>query len=207
MLHPTAVPPELLSVLRQVRQVAENEGFSLAGGTSLAFRFGHRISVDLDFFCTRDFDPQLLADRLGVSIKETIGVARGTLQLAISGVKVEFLRHNFPKLQAEDRLDGIRLWSLADVAAMKLNAIVNAIVNRGSKKDFFDLCALLRTAPLSRLLERYRDKYQPGSMMMALRSLAWFDDADSEPDPLALDGTTWAVVKETVFRAIRDLDA
>jgi hypothetical protein len=39
-------------------------GFALAGGTSLALRFGHRISVDLDFFTAGEFDPESLQRRL-----------------------------------------------------------------------------------------------------------------------------------------------
>jgi len=39
-------------------------GFSLAGGTSLALRYGHRLSFDLDFFTTANLDHEELLQQL-----------------------------------------------------------------------------------------------------------------------------------------------
>lgn len=36
----------------------------LAGGTALALRLGHRISVDLDFFTRKEFDERRFAERM-----------------------------------------------------------------------------------------------------------------------------------------------
>lgn len=47
-LHTEAVTPELLETLREMVARAALSDFFLVGGTSLALRFGHRISVDLD---------------------------------------------------------------------------------------------------------------------------------------------------------------
>lgn len=56
MLHYEAVSPGTLNLLRRLMQVPELKNFRLAGGTSLALQFGHRISVDLDFFTNGSFD-------------------------------------------------------------------------------------------------------------------------------------------------------
>jgi predicted nucleotidyltransferase component of viral defense system len=97
-----------------------------------------------------------LADQLGLGPESITGRAKGTLQLRIHGVKVEFLEHAYPKLANDDLIEGINLWSLADVAAMKLNAISD----RGSKKDFHDVAALLDLMPLHTMIGHYQAKYR-----------------------------------------------
>lgn len=201
MLHTSAVPLNLLSVLTDLQRRVNSAGFGLAGGTSLALRFGHRLSVDLDFFTTAPFEPTTLASQLGVGPESITGLSEGTLQLRMDGVKVEFLKHAYPKLADDDLIDGIKLWSLKDMAAMKLNAISN----RGSKKDFYDLAALLDHLPLQTLIDHYQAKYSPASLMMVIRSLAWFDDADAEPDPISLRNDTWPAVVDQISSAIRTL--
>jgi hypothetical protein len=38
--------------------------------------------------------------------------------------------------------------------------------------------------------------------MMVLRSLAWFEDAEAEPDPKSLCGNSWPGVVKTISFAI-----
>ncbi|MEY4245400.1 MAG: hypothetical protein RLZZ245_2985 [Verrucomicrobiota bacterium] len=201
MLHTSAVPLNLLRVLSDLQAKTTAAGFGLAGGTSLALRLGHRLSIDLDFFTTTPFEPASLAHQLGAGPESITGQAEGTLQLFIDGVKVEFLKHGYPKLADDDLIQGIQLWSLPDVAAMKLNAVSN----RGSKKDFYDLATLLNHFSLQDLIGHYQAKYRPASLMMVIRSLAWFDDADAEPDPVSLRHETWPSVVAKISSAIRTL--
>ena len=201
MLHTSAVPLNLLKVLTALQSKTTAVGFALAGGTSLALRLGHRLSIDLDFFTPTHFEPATLAQQLGTGPESITGMAEGTLQLFIDGVKVEFLKHTYPKLAEDDLIQGIKLWSLPDVAAMKLNAVSN----RGSKKDFYDLATLLDHLPLQTLIDHYQTKYRPASLMMVIRSLAWFDDANAEPDPISLRNDTWPAVVDKISSAIRTL--
>jgi Nucleotidyl transferase AbiEii toxin, Type IV TA system len=202
MLHISAVPLNLLEVLTEIQEMTASAGFALAGGTSLALRFGHRLSVDLDFFTSAHFEPATLAHHLGVGPAFITGQSTGTLQLRIKNVKVEFLKDAYPELADAEVIQGVKLWSLEDVAAMKLNAISN----RGSKKDFYDIAALLHHFSLASMIACYQSKYRPASLMMVIRSLAWFKDADSEPDPISLRSDTWPVVMEKVSTAIRGLE-
>jgi hypothetical protein len=202
MLHRCAVPLNLLEVLLALQEKTTAAGFALAGGTSLALRLGHRLSVDLDFFTPTPFDPSSLAHQLGIGPDSITGQAEGTLQLIINHVKIEFLRHAYPKLCGDDQIEGVTLYSLEDVVAMKLNAIAN----RGSKKDFYDIAALLERFPLETMIRLYQAKYRPASLMMIIRSLAWFDDADAEPDPVSLRSDDWPAIKETISAAIRSLE-
>ena len=50
MLHHEAVRPETLALLRLLTELPSMAKLRFVGGTNLALRFGHRISVDLDFF-------------------------------------------------------------------------------------------------------------------------------------------------------------
>lgn len=202
MRHPSAVPLALLKTLEGLQAPLLHSGFALAGGTSLALRLGHRLSVDLDFFTVDPFDPEALAGRLGHGQDHITGMATGTLQLRVNGVKVEFLRHAYPQLAPHDGGEGVRMWSLQDVVAMKLNAVSN----RGSKKDFYDLVALLEHFRLPDMLGLYKAKYRPASMMMVIRSLAWFEDAEAEPDPISLNKTSWVEVRAKIAAAVRALE-
>jgi len=202
MLHRSAVPLNLLEVLRELQEKTTAAGFALAGGTSLALRLGHRISVDLDFFTAVPFEAPDLAARIGVGPDCITGQAEGSLQLVINHVKVEFLRHAYPKLAGDDCIEGVTMWSLEDVVAMKLNAIAN----RGGKKDFYDIAALLERFSLETMIRFYQAKYHPASLMMVIRSLAWFDDAEAEPPAVSLRNDAWPAVKETISTAIRTLE-
>ena len=82
---------------------------------------------------------------------------------------------------------------------------INAIVNRGSKKDFYDLAALFKIHPLESILAFYQEKYRPATLLMAIRSLAWFDDAEAEPDPVSLTGESWQSIMDQIKSAIRQL--
>ena len=82
---------------------------------------------------------------------------------------------------------------------------LNAIANRGSKKVFYDIAALLKRFSLETMIGHYQAKYRPASLMMVIRSLAWFDDADAELDPASLRNDNWPAIKETISAAIRTL--
>jgi predicted nucleotidyltransferase component of viral defense system len=96
-------------------------------------------------------------------------------------------------------IDGIRLVSKKDIAAMKLNAIAG----RGSKKDFIDVYQLLKDFSLVEMLAFYSQKYPNGSEFMVLKSLLYFDDAEIEPDPIMLIPISWNQVKERIINEVK----
>lgn len=180
---------------------AELSSFNLAGGTSLALRFGHRLSVDLDFFTTAEFDPEALHDALALPDARVVARTTGTLTLDAGGVKLDFLRHAYPLITEPDVFADLRLLSVPDVSAMKLNAIAN----RGSKKDFFDVCELLEHYSLEDMLVNFEMKYRNSDRFVVLRSLAWFEDAELEPDPVSLKKSSWAGVQKEIKQALRSI--
>ena len=50
MLQYQTVEPATLDLLKQIQQLTVFSSHRLVGGTSLALQFGHRLSIDLDFF-------------------------------------------------------------------------------------------------------------------------------------------------------------
>lgn len=195
MLKTESVSDSLLFVLRALMQEPRFSGFVLGGGTSLSLRHGHRSSVDLDLFTSAQFDTEewLSASRGCFSEVEVLNRTTGSLCLNLLGVKVDFLLHAYPTIEPPELIDGIRLVSCVELAAMK----INAVTNRGSKKDFSDLLLLHHEGmALSQSLSSYCQKYGDAGRFLALRSLQWFEDAEQEPDPLYLNGWTWEYVRK-----------
>lgn len=177
--------------------------FSLGGGTSLALRFGHRKSVDLDLFSTRPFETANLIELLRgqLSNLEIVNRTNGSLCAITDVFKLDFLHHPYQLLDRPLVVDKIRYLSLPDLAAMK----INAVTNRGSRKDFIDLLMLHENGiPLPKSLDYFCDKYGKSGRFLAIRSLGWFGDAEEEPDPVYLNGWTWESVKSGVESLVKE---
>lgn len=195
-----AVPARLLDLLRKLMISDPVRPFYLVGGTSLALRYGHRVSVDLDFFTHEAFDSRRLAEYLieEYGLTESV-VEPNTVLGLIDGVKTDFIAHRYPLISGVETVEGVRLLGSEDVAAMKLNAIAN----RGSKKDFWDFRELLRHFSRSQLLSFYSTKYPEGSLWNVEKSLSYFDDAEDEPDPKCLKGLRWPQIRAEIAESNR----
>ena len=198
--HLEALTEDLKTVLREMGPFLSEIGIYLAGGTALAAYLGHRISVDLDWFSEKPLsDPLILARELkdnGIPFV-TDQVDRGTLHGSVHGISVSFLEYRYPLLASANRWPEFHclLASPNDIACMKLSAIAQ----RGSKKDFIDLYALLETGrDLPQLLELYRKRYSIEDIGHVLYGLAWFDDEDRERTPKMLWDVEWESVRGTI---------
>ena len=200
MLFRETVSTSALDLLIRLSNAPELGGFALAGGTSLALRLGHRLSIDLDFFAVEPFENEVLSDFLmrefGFDMRRSIATG---LTGFIDGVRVDFVKYRYPLIRPFEVIEGIRLMSLPDVIAMKLSAITN----RGAKKDFYDLSKLIECFGLEALFEYYQAKFPQTDLLMLMRSLAYFDDAESDEDPVSLKGVTWEEVKAGIVAAVR----
>jgi transposase-like protein len=204
--HAETLPRRQQRVLAEIGPFLTERGFYLAGGTAVALHFGHRRSVDLDWFAPEFPDPERLADELqkqGIPFA-TESLAPGTLHGIVRGVKVTFLRYRY-RMLAKPRANpfGFRVAGRTDLAAMKLLAVAQ----RGAKKDFVDIYALSKKSDsLRHMLAWYQKKYVVEDVAHLLRSLAYFDDADKERMPKMLWEVSWRTVKSTIRRWLRDVD-
>lgn len=194
-------------VLGQLGPILRRWQFYLAGGTALALHFGHRRSLDLDWFTAdRVLDPLRLAQNLrdeGVPFI-TGHTERGTLHGTVSAVRVSLLEYRYPLLKplVSWPQGGADIASLEDLACMKLTALAQ----RGSKKDFVDVYALsLQHKPLRELLRLYQQKYAIADVAHVLYGLAYFRDADKERMPKMLWDTDWRTIKQTIQRWVREI--
>jgi predicted nucleotidyltransferase component of viral defense system len=202
MLHRETLSPSALDLLTALCAHPAMRSFALAGGTSLALRFGHRRSVDLDFFTSESFENETLVSELSRDF-EIDERRRGPTGVAgfISGVRVDLVKYRYKPLVPPDVIEGVRLMSLPDVAAMKLSAITN----RGAKKDFHDLHMLIREIGLQALVGHYQAKFSGTDPMMMLRSLTYFADAEETEEPESLIGITWPEVKREIAKAVGEM--
>jgi predicted nucleotidyltransferase component of viral defense system len=202
MLHFETLSQSALDLLIALCADDCTQGFALTGGTALALRYGHRTSIDLDFFTPERFDPPALAavltDRFEL-VPQNVNSAG--LSGLISGVKVDFVTYRYPLLHTFDDIAGVRLFSLDDNIAMKLSAVAN----RGARKDFYDVHRLINELGLPALIEIYQAKFPNHDVAILLRSIAYFDDAEADFDVDSLDGTTWDEVKAGIIRAVKPL--
>ena len=206
-MHTEVLPAtsgELLAALKS-RGTGESCGWVLAGGTGLALQLGHRISEDFEFCCTHDVDTAELFGRLQeVAACETLYSNERTLSVLMRGVKLSFFQVGDPFLFPATPYTFFGVADLRDIALMKLLAVTN----RGSRKDFVDLHAILQSGPtLSDYLQLLPQKYGPGRLnaYQVVMSLTYFDDAEAEPPPRMLAPFEWSLCKEFFVRAVRAL--
>lgn len=190
------VSPVLLQVVRQLFTCPLLDRFYLVGGTALALQLGHRRSIDADLFTDAPFNSQEIADWITQNTHaREIETGRNLVRCFISNVKVDLLAHQYALLDAVSMGDGIRMAGLRDIAAMKLNAVTN----RGARRDFWDLASLLDRFPLSSMIEFYSQKYPAGNRWSVIKSLCYFADADAEDTVISdVAGTSWERVKEKI---------
>ncbi len=202
MLQTQTVSPKLLELLKAIMQEESFADFALAGGTSLALQIGHRNSIDIDLFGKSEINKDVFSDILnGFGNVITIQNSKNILILNVDSVKIDFVNYQYPLLEDILIIDNIRLFSKKDIGAMKLNAILG----RGSKKDFIDLYFLLQDFSLKELISFYNQKYSDGSEFLVLKSLTYFDDADLQPESIMYVDFDWELCKEKITSEVNKL--
>lgn len=200
MLQLRTILPLTLELLRKIQDLPCAKETRLVGGTALALQYGHRQSVDLDFFGSLPKDINQMEEELrGVGRLSILKSTENIRIYSIDGVKVDFVDYSrYPWIDEVVIEENIRLASPKDIAAMK----INAVEGRGTKKDFIDVYALLRHYSLNELLEFYSQKYPEHSTFRALMSLSYFEDADEQIPPLLFDLPDWEQIKYSIQRSL-----
>ena len=207
MLHKarTVILPETFDLLLQLQRDENLKEFFLVGGTALALQLGHRFSIDLDLFSNAPFEVQPLIDHLSTNYAFQLNsIAPNTLLGNIKGIKVDFITHAYPLIESLIEEESIKLASILDIAAMKLNAIS---ISGQRLKDFIDMYFILEHYSLSETLDAYQKKYTHSNAMIPLKALTYFDDLNLDLDPpimtkkLKVDS-----IKKRLIQAVRKTD-
>lgn len=166
----TAVSPAIVKTILQLQSLPSLANFGLAGGTNLALQYNHRISDDIDLFCSeiiglegfnkiqeevkasfgknaRNFDnPCDINDQYSF-LRFFIDTEEGEM------IKVDVLQ-NMKHLFEIEISNDIRLFSKADIGLYKLVSLSN----RSTKKDVYDLDFITDEIKLNSLHERLKEK-------------------------------------------------
>lgn len=199
MLYLETVESSTLELLKKLQRLPVLEQTRLVGGTALALQLGHRKSIDLDFFGTIDCEAEYLRESIAGIASLTILKESPHIHIYIvDGIKVDIVNYKYPWLDDVVVEQGLRLASVSDIAAMK----ITAIIGRGTKKDFIDIAFLLHHFSLEEILHFYAAKYNDSSVFMAMKSLAYFDDAEADPMPDMFVNQSWQQVKAHILSKI-----
>lgn len=182
----------------------KNSPWYLAGGTALALQVGNRKSLDLDFFSQeKSFDNNdVLREFFGIKEWNVNVDRKNTIYGELFKAKVSFIAYPFfiPR-QKPKHYGSIRILSSLDIAVMK----IIAISQRGRKRDFFDLywCAQ-NIEPLENIIKRLKIQYPSiaHNYHHVLKSLVYFEDAESDPDPEIYFEANWKKVKKFFTKEI-----
>ena len=205
MLQTQTIEPGTLSLLEQLMDLPSLQEFCLVGGTALALKYGHRISVDLDLFCNKEFNKEQIVTELMITFGENLLYENTRASWAIfcyiHNVKVDIIHYKHLQIFTTEVEDGCRLYHSLDLMAMK----VNAILGRGKKKDFWDMAELLQHYTITECIEAHSKKYPNQQLLISIpNALTYFTDADESEEPVSLKGQTWASVKKILQQKVND---
>jgi predicted nucleotidyltransferase component of viral defense system len=200
MLQTRTVEPLTLGLLKKLMAHPLIEPFYLVGGTALALQMGHRFSVDLDLFTHLPYDKDELFDSLRQGYNMQIELTNNVISIGyIDDVKIDLVNVRYTPQYPMLTVQGVRMLDIKDIAAMKLNAITQ----RGNKKDFYDMYFLFKKIPLADMLTDFEVKFKTQNTYQVLKSLTYFTDADEFSDPIVFDKKlTWGKVKASIVKTV-----
>jgi predicted nucleotidyltransferase component of viral defense system len=204
MLHERSVDPELLSILRRLQELPSLSQFALAGGTALALKYGHRVSVDIDLFGKGNIEKEIipaLDEAFGNEIQYEEVPGRWAVFCYIRGIKVDIIPYDHPLVFPFEEIEKIRFFSASDILAMK----INAILGRGTKKDFWDLYELMQHYTLDEIASFYQQKFPKQRLIITIpQAITYFDDAETSAMPKSLKDQDWETIKMAIRAKVRD---
>jgi hypothetical protein len=180
------LPPAQQRLWPELRAAA-SLGFALYGGTAIALRLGHRMSVDFDFFSDQALDRAALQAAFPFIAQSTVLQDQpNTLTINVpysdaahTHVKVSFFggigigRVGQPSVTADSVL---QVASLADLMATK----TKVILQRAEAKDYRDIAAMAAAGQslphgLAAARAMYGRNFQPSE---SLKDMVYFEDGD-----------------------------
>ena len=186
-------------------QLPSLQSFSLVGGTALALRYGHRSSEDLDLFFHEKFDSKTIENELRHEFGNNFSYESGHKKIGlfcyIHKIKVDIVYYPHLPIAPFEITDNIRMYSSADIAAMK----INSILRRGKKKDFWDLYELFQHYQLQQIMGWHKQKYPNQMLAISIpNAITYFVDAEENESPVSFKNQTWETVKKGIQLTVSD---
>lgn len=199
-MYEEVITKEMINVVNELQPHLSE--FYLSGGTGLALQLRHRKSIDLDFFSSNCFEAEELLKKIK---PDRLFAFRGnTIHCEKSGVKLSLIYYSVPLIFKPENWRGLQVSDWRDIAAEKMKAISQ----RGSKKDFYDLFAVFKLkTEISSVCNDFKKKFSSSQINLyhVLKSIVFFDDADSEPAPNILisdEAWRWENVKSFFIKNV-----
>ena len=185
---PTCLEPKLDALPAAQKEIwtslapAADLNFVLYGGTAIALHFGHRESVDFDFFRSEPLDKDQIRAKFGfvrgaVVLQDTPDTLVVLAKMPSGPVKISFFggidfgRVNDPFQTCDGTL---LVASLDDLMATKLKATLQ----RAEAKDYRDIAEMIaQGVSLTVGLSAFRQMFH-GEPAQVLRAIGFFQDGD-----------------------------
>lgn len=215
-LRTNIASPLLLECLRKIMANKAFDDFYLVGGTSLALQRGHRISIDIDMF-TNTLYGEMKTDEIKSALVEMfpyienldrLDETQMVYSLFVGNscndcIKLDICYDENPVFPIV-HIDGIRMVSEKDIAAMKINAIAQ---DEQRKKDFWDIHDLLETYSIEDMvqfaLKRYPWSLTLDKIVDGFKRLPQLNDFT---EIKCLKGKYWEFVVEDLMEQIPVLE-
>lgn len=161
-LHYQTVSPVLVDCLHKLMAHPAFKDFYLVGGTSLALQRGHRLSIDIDLFTcvpygemnTTEIEAALLEMFPYTDRTEELHHSQMVYSMYVGNSKEDCVKldlcYDDPLIFSLIEIDGLRIASEKEIAAMKIQAITQTVQRR---KDFWDIHELLESYTLSEMVD------------------------------------------------------
>ncbi len=205
MLYRETVEGHTFSLLNELMSLDFLADFALVGGTALSLLLGHRKSIDIDLFDITSFPVPTLQKKLKNHFGNRIDIHsseknRLGVFCHLENSKLDLCKHPFALLNPVQYIDGIRMWSLEDIAASK----VYAISARATKKDFWDINILLDNFTLLEISDFYYRRYNQVLAISVAKKLTYFDEAEDTDPPMCLQQKDWVMIKKSISKKINN---
>ena len=205
----SALPAAQRTLWPELAQVPKH--FVLYGGTAVALHYGHRASVDFDFFTSEPVNPDELMRSLPfLRGGKPVQVSANTLDVEVTrgaAIKIQFLGGLPYRRVREPQLTDDKVAQVAsplDLLATKLRTIWQ----RSQAKDFLDIDELLRQGVglKNGLGAAYAVFGGEFNSHISLRALGYFDDGDLPSLPQPVKDRLVKAVNSTIGEALPEFE-
>ena len=212
-IYTNTISPFLFECFCKIGDIEELKHCRLVGGTALSLLLGHRLSVDLDLFTDQEYGT---LNFLSVNKKlndlfkyvETFDIRSNEIgkMFYVGNSETEAIKldifYTDPFISEGIFIGGnLPIASLYDVIPMK----IDAVINRGSMKDFWDLHEILEHFSFKDIIGLYEQKYPYKSIEKKEIDSIYFNLENDYYDNIkCLKGKYWELIKYDIQCELND---